>query len=78
MFGGRLSCSEETCLAVGSKAINPVISKAKDFRIKLLLPLFYCGSQDSAYDFVARHQIGWFGAREACHIPSQEELSRFS
>ena len=33
--------------------------------------------RDSAYDFVARHRIGWFGAREACRVPSQEELSRF-
>jgi predicted DCC family thiol-disulfide oxidoreductase YuxK len=33
--------------------------------------------RDRLYDFVARHRLGWFGARPACYIPNAVEADRF-
>ena len=32
---------------------------------------------DAIYDFVQRHRIGWFGARDACFAPHAEIQDRF-
>lgn len=33
--------------------------------------------RDAIYDFVARNRFNWFGKRESCYAPSQEERARF-
>jgi predicted DCC family thiol-disulfide oxidoreductase YuxK len=33
--------------------------------------------RDAVYDWVARNRYRWFGKREACRMPAQEEQERF-
>lgn len=33
--------------------------------------------RDALYRFVARRRYGWFGKRETCRMPSEEEKERF-
>jgi predicted DCC family thiol-disulfide oxidoreductase YuxK len=33
--------------------------------------------RDSIYDFVARNRYKWFGRREVCRVPAEEEKTRF-
>ncbi|MEZ5972695.1 MAG: DCC1-like thiol-disulfide oxidoreductase family protein [Hyphomonadaceae bacterium] len=33
--------------------------------------------RDAIYDFVARHRVAWFGARESCYAPDAAEAGRF-
>ena len=33
--------------------------------------------RDALYDWVARNRAAWFGRRESCRLPTEEERSRF-
>lgn len=33
--------------------------------------------RDGIYDFVARNRYKWFGRREVCRVPAEEEKARF-
>ena len=33
--------------------------------------------RDAIYDFVARNRYKWFGRREVCRVPAEEEKARF-
>jgi len=43
-------------------------------QIFLILPV---SLRDRIYDIIARNRYKWFGKREECKIPSQEEKKRF-
>lgn len=46
----------------------------KIFSWGIILPKFM---RDGCYDFLARHRYRWFGKRETCRIPSDEERKKF-
>lgn len=33
--------------------------------------------RDAVYDFIARNRYAWFGQKETCRVPTQEERGRF-
>jgi predicted DCC family thiol-disulfide oxidoreductase YuxK len=33
--------------------------------------------RDASYDFVARHRLQWFGARDTCFVPDRSQSDRF-
>ncbi len=33
--------------------------------------------RDLVYNFIARHRYRWFGRRDACRVPTEEERARF-
>jgi predicted DCC family thiol-disulfide oxidoreductase YuxK len=33
--------------------------------------------RDGVYDFVARHRLQWFGARQTCYLPAPSQADRF-
>lgn len=33
--------------------------------------------RDAAYDFVARHRLGWFGTADSCRVPTPEQRGLF-
>jgi predicted DCC family thiol-disulfide oxidoreductase YuxK len=33
--------------------------------------------RDKVYDFVARHRLRWFGARDTCYLPDPSQADRF-
>ncbi len=33
--------------------------------------------RDTLYDFIARHRLRWFGAREHCYLPDPSQADRF-
>ncbi|MEP6344046.1 MAG: DCC1-like thiol-disulfide oxidoreductase family protein [Maricaulaceae bacterium] len=42
-----------------------------------LLRLVPTGLRDWVYDLIARNRIQWFGARDACYVPTAEIKARF-
>lgn len=43
-------------------------------KIFIIIPAFV---RDAVYDFVARNRFRWFGKKETCRMPTQEERGRF-
>lgn len=43
-------------------------------KLILLFPKFI---RDSVYKFIAKHRYQWFGKRNTCRIPTEEEKERF-
>ena len=33
--------------------------------------------RDAAYEFIARHRLKWFGARDICYLPDPRQADRF-
>lgn len=33
--------------------------------------------RDKVYDYIAKNRYKWFGKKEVCHLPTQEERERF-
>jgi predicted DCC family thiol-disulfide oxidoreductase YuxK len=33
--------------------------------------------RDPVYDFIARHRLRWFGARDTCYVPKPSDADRF-
>lgn len=61
-----------------STAVLRIASKIKGlwklFAILLVIPPFI---RNAVYQFVAKHRYNWFGKKEKCMIPTQEQKERF-
>lgn len=47
------------------------------YRLLLILRVLPPGWRDKLYDWVARNRFRWFGRRQTCFLPKQDERQRF-
>lgn len=67
----------EKCYVRSTAALR--ILRRLDFPWPLgyVLIIFPRSVRDIVYDYIARNRYRWFGKRETCRLPTDEELTRF-
>ena len=61
-----------------SKAVLAILSDLGGiWRVLCLFKIIPGFILDKIYDFIARRRYSWFGQREICRVPTDEEKSRF-
>jgi predicted DCC family thiol-disulfide oxidoreductase YuxK len=58
-------------------SIRIIYSLGGFWRVVIILLLIPSFLRNPVYDFIARRRYNWFGQKESCRIPTEEEKTRF-